>query len=70
MTDETPKILKWRDQKLYRCRLCSFDSFDKARFEQHFATKHPPMRVIDGGKHDETNVPDVPGDQDETKGTE
>lgn len=48
--DDTPEILKWRKQKVYRCRLCAFDSLDKARFEDHFTKAHPPLRVIDGGK--------------------
>ena len=57
MTDG-PKILKWRKQKLYRCRLCAYDSLDRKQFEDHFAKAHPPLRVIVGGKTDE--VPDEP----------
>ena len=50
MTDDTPVIGKWGKHKQYRCRLCSVDSLDKAKFEDHFAKAHPPLRIIDGGK--------------------
>lgn len=62
MKDSSPEILKWRNQKVYRCRLCAFDSTDKAKFEDHFAKVHPPLRVIDGGKK---NEPEAPADTKE-----
>lgn len=52
----TPLNAKWNGQKLYRCRLCSFDSFDRKAFEKHFAKTHPPLQIIDGGKSE----PDEP----------
>lgn len=50
--DPTPINATWRGEKLYRCRLCAFDSTDKRRFEEHFARMHPPLEVIEGGKAD------------------
>lgn len=44
------KIIKWRGNKVYRCRHCAFDTLDKQRFEQHIVSAHPPLRVIQGGK--------------------
>lgn len=55
--DKTPKLLKWRGAKVYRCRLCDFDTTSKEKFEDHFAKAHPVLRVIDGGKKD---APDEP----------
>lgn len=54
----TPKILTWRGNKVYRCRLCAFDSTDKAKFEAHFRMRHAPFQVIDGGKA-ATSAPDI-----------
>lgn len=56
MTGE-PEILKWRERKVYRCRLCAFDSLDRKKFEDHFAKSHVPFRVIEGGKTEEPEVP-------------
>lgn len=53
MTDErdpTPITGKWGKQKQYKCRLCAFDSLDRAAFIEHFRRAHPPLRIIDGGK--------------------
>lgn len=55
----TPNILKWRGQKVYRCRLCAFDSTDQAKFEDHFRRRHAPFQVIDGGKAATTSAPDI-----------
>ncbi len=54
--DSTPDTLKWRGEKVYRCRLCPFDSLDRAVFEDHFAKVHAPLQVIEGQRsqlHDE-----------------
>lgn len=59
MTDDQPEILKWKKHKVYRCRLCAFDSLDKKKFEDHFAKVHPPLRVIDGGKDEAPESPDT-----------
>lgn len=48
--DDAPKLMKWRGKSMFRCRLCSFDSLDKQKFEDHFAKVHAPFRVIEGGK--------------------
>ncbi len=45
---DAPKILTWNNTKVYRCRLCAFDTFNKATFEDHFRRVHPPFEVIDG----------------------
>lgn len=67
MTDEsTPKLLKWRGETIYRCRLCAFDSTDKKKFEDHFRIAHPPLRIIDGGK-DAAQEPGEPGKSKEKK---
>jgi len=48
--DSTPETLKWKGSKVYRCRLCAFDTLDKAVFEDHFAKVHAPLQVIEGRK--------------------
>lgn len=53
--DPTPITAKWRDHKQYKCRLCSFDTLDKKKFEKHFAEMHPPLQVISGGREDASN---------------
>lgn len=58
--DSTPDTLKWKGEKVYRCRLCAFDSLDRAVFEDHFAKVHAPLQVIEGRKaelHDEAEKP-------------
>ncbi len=48
MTDDTPEVLKWgRRTTIYRCRLCAFDTPDKAIFEDHFRKVHAPLQVIE-----------------------
>lgn len=64
MTDENMEVLTWGKRKVYRCRLCAFDSLDKAKFEDHFAKKHAPLRVIEGGKED-TKQADKKSDKEE-----
>ena len=60
MTDEpTPITATWRGEKVYRCRLCAFDTLDRAKFEDHFAKAHPPFRIIDGGKADAPPETDI-----------
>lgn len=67
MTDSKPEILKWNKQKVYRCRLCAFDTLHQDKFEQHFAAVHPPLRVIKGDKQAK---PDGPANATNKKGTE
>jgi hypothetical protein len=43
----TPETVKWKGKKAYRCRLCAFDTFDKAIFEDHFRKVHAPLEVIE-----------------------
>lgn len=38
----------WRGVVQYRCRLCPFDTLNRERFLEHFATVHPPLEVIEG----------------------
>ena len=57
--DPTPIVGKWRKQKHYRCRLCSFDTLSKKVFEDHFAKTHPPLQVMAGGKQQEPEVPAI-----------
>ena len=45
--NRTPITLTWGDEKLYRCRLCAFDTFDKAVFEDHFRKVHAPFEVLE-----------------------
>lgn len=65
--DSTPELLKWRKHKVFRCRLCAFDSLDKEKFEDHFAKAHPPLRVIDGAKK-EPDDPAVTKKKEATNG--
>lgn len=58
MTDSKPEILKWKKQKVYRCRLCAFDTLHKDTFERHFATVHPPLQIIKGNKQAEPDAPE------------
>lgn len=68
MTDERrPELLKWRGKKVYRCRLCAFDSLDKRKFEDHFAKVHAPVRIIDGGKSKSVE-PEQPADKEASDG--
>lgn len=48
--DSDAKILKWRGNKVYRCRMCGYDTFSKEQFEDHIVRAHAPLRVIEGGK--------------------
>lgn len=50
--NDAPQLLRWRGTKIYRCRLCAFDTPDKARFEDHFRKTHAPFQVIEGRKED------------------
>ena len=54
----TPITAKWHGEKIYRCRLCAFDSTDRKKFEDHFAKMHPPFQVIDGGSDTPPDKPD------------
>lgn len=47
--EDALRLLTWQGKKLYTCRLCNFDSLDKTAFEKHFAARHPPLQVIEGG---------------------
>ena len=52
MSKSDDKVItgQWNGHKQYRCRLCAFDSLDKAAFEDHFAKVHAPLQVIEGRK--------------------
>lgn len=58
---DTPQLLSWRGHKVYRCRLCSFDTTDRVRFEDHFRKAHAPLQVIEGRKKkaDTNESPDL-----------
>ena len=58
-----PIMGEWRKTKVYRCRLCAFDSTDRAKFEDHFAKAHPPLQIFDGGLIDEPTPPDEPDEE-------
>lgn len=47
--DDGLNVVKWSGRKLYKCRLCAFDSLDRKAFERHFAERHPPLQIIEGG---------------------
>jgi hypothetical protein len=53
MTEPTPIRGVWAGRDVYRCRLCPFDTLEEAKFIHHFATMHPPLEIIDGGKANE-----------------
>lgn len=59
----TPKLLTWRGQKVYRCRLCAFDTTDKATFEDHFRKRHAPFQVIEGRKQQVIDLHSMTRDQ-------
>ncbi|HWV23258.1 MAG TPA: hypothetical protein VNZ58_03635 [Thermomicrobiales bacterium] len=61
-----PIMGEWRKTKVYRCRLCAFDSTDRAKFEDHFAKAHPPLQILDGGLIDES-APDEPDEETSAK---
>lgn len=46
MTIPEPDTVKWKGKRAYRCRLCAFDTFDKATFEEHYRLVHAPLEVI------------------------
>ena len=64
--DNTPEIGKWNKQKQYRCRLCAFDTLDKAQFEDHFAKVHAPLQVLEGFRAKQLDT-DVPADSTSDK---
>lgn len=41
---------KWRGYRQYTCSVCGWDTLDRAKFIDHFATLHPPLEVIEGFK--------------------
>ena len=38
----------WRGVEKYSCRICAYDTLEKAKFIYHFSNMHPPLEVIDG----------------------
>ena len=66
--NRTPIELKWGVRTtLYRCRLCSFDTPDKAVFEDHFRKVHAPFEVIAAKQEQVTDLHSMTRDQLETE---
>lgn len=63
MTTPTPEMVKWRGKKVYRCRLCAFDTFDKATFEDHFRKVHAPLQVIEGRRQKAASLDSMTRDE-------
>lgn len=62
-TDAKPTILTWKGAKVYQCRLCAFNTFTKATFEDHFRKVHPPLQIIEGKADTSADLHDMTRDE-------